>query len=367
MNEALRLSQPGSVPWARAVAARLMRSLVLRENDDFGEMLGRIVAADPAPGATGQIAFALSLATFGLINAGALDKVASVIARLHALVEPIQDRDPVARAWMHLAHPRWEAWVQEDPWAGLVRAEAAKASFDEASHRRGAFVAEVFIGLSAWTLGAFDRAKAVLRGPRMPDEEPAVLGSMRWHCLVGVLADQGALDEARDEALAMLATGRERRLLPPHEGRARWALGEVLFRMGDLDGAEVEMCAALGALAVTPLDKMGATATLAALDLAQGRHDRALAGASEVVAFYERVGAFGPKGALARRVRAEALHARGDVEAAVSAIAALEERLLAQAARVKDPALAQSFLHAVPENARALELAERWRRESGAG
>jgi hypothetical protein len=148
----------------RAVAARLVRALELRKNDEFVEMLGRIVGADPAPDAVGQIAFALSLATLGLINAGMLDRVGTVIARIHTIVEPIADKDPVARAWMHVAHPRWETWVQEDPWAGLVRAEAAKTSFDEAGHRRGALVAEVFIGMSAWSLGAFDRARVALTG-----------------------------------------------------------------------------------------------------------------------------------------------------------------------------------------------------------
>jgi eukaryotic-like serine/threonine-protein kinase len=361
MDDALRLSPPGSAPWARAVAARLARALDLRKNDEFLEMLGQIVATEPAPDAAGQLAFALSLATLGLMNAGRLDRVAPVIARLHAIVEPIRDRDPVARAWMHLAHPRWEAWVQEDPWAGLVRAEAGKASFEEASHRRGVFVAQVFIGVSAWTLGAFGRARAALGASGMPDEELSHLSSLRRHTLVGVLADQGALGEARDEALAMLASGREGRFLPPYEGRARWALGEVLFRLGDLDAADVEVRAAIDALAVAPLDRVAATATLAALDLARGRAADALAGANEVIAFYEGVGAFGFKGALARRVQAEALHAQGDHAAAVAAITALEDRLLAQAGRIHDPALRASFVGGVPENARAFELAARWR------
>src|SRR5262249_9674403 len=146
----------------------------------------------------------------------------------------------------------------------------------------------------------------------VPDVELALLTSMRRLALVGVLADQGALAEAREEALSMLASGRERRFHPPHEGRARWALGDVLFRMGDLDGADVEMRAALGGLVVAPRDRVAATATLAALDLARGRAAEALKGAAEVIAFYEGVGAFGFKGALARCVHAEALHATGD-------------------------------------------------------
>lgn len=70
--------------------------------------------------------------------------------------------------------------------------------------------------------------------------------------------------------------------------------------------------------------------------------------------------------ALIRLVHAEALSATGDGDAARAAIADARDRLLAAAARIDDPALRDSFLHNVPENARTLARARAWLAE-GAG
>jgi hypothetical protein len=61
-----------------------------------------------------------------------------------------------------------------------------------------------------------------------------------------------------------------------------------------------------------------------------------------------------------RLARAKALYATGAQGAARTAIADARAHLLAAAAQITDPACRESFLRAVPENARILSLARTW-------
>ena len=144
-------------------------------------------------------------------------------------------------------------------------------------------------------------------------------------------------------------------------------MADVLLRLGDLEAAEREARAAYERALRLPLDQAAATALLAAVLLAEGRAAEALAVAEEAMGRYQALGIFGFKGALARLVHAESLAAAGDRQAAAGALAAARARLLANAAKIDDPALRRSFLERVPENARTLALARAWRVESEAG
>jgi tetratricopeptide (TPR) repeat protein len=168
----------------------------------------------------------------------------------------------------------------------------------------------------------------------------------------------GALDEAHELARTLRDHAHAHRGAM-EEGRARWVLAEVLRRRGDLDEAEREIGPALEML--TPYEQPGALATLAAIRLAQGRAADALAAAEDAAARCTAMGGAGMfRGAFVRLTRAEALHATGAHDAARHAIATARARLLAIADRIPDPAYRQSFLDAVPENARTFALARAW-------
>ena len=110
-----------------------------------------------------------------------------------------------------------------------------------------------------------------------------------------------------------------------------------------------------------PLEHPGVLATLAALRLAQGRADEALAAAEDAMARCAAMGGCGMfRGAFVRLAHAEALHATGAHDAARRAIAEARARLLAIADRIADPEYKHSFLQNVPENARTLALAGSW-------
>ena len=120
------------------------------------------------------------------------------------------------------------------------------------------------------------------------------------------------------------------------------------------------MRTALELLTFQPLERMAATATLAAALLAQGRAAEALVAAEEALQQYEALGAFGFRGAYARLVHVEALEATGDHASAATALATARDRLLLQAAKIGDLALRRRFLEDLPENARTLALARQW-------
>jgi hypothetical protein len=141
----------------------------------------------------------------------------------------------------------------------------------------------------------------------------------------------------------------------------------VLRRAGELDAAEEEIKAALAILStVSPLDYPGALATLAALRLAQGRPAEALAAAEEGMAKDEAMGAcsYFCRGAFLRLTHAECLEATGDHAAACAAIAKARDYVLQIAHKIGDPAYRKSFLEAVRENSKILDLSRQWLGES---
>jgi hypothetical protein len=178
---------------------------------------------------------------------------------------------------------------------------------------------------------------------------------MRSFCLIGALADRGALEAARAEALRLAGSARVREV-PSFEGRARWALGDVLLRSGDVDGAEREVRAALDRLRL-PVERLAVEALLAAILLARGRAPLALAAAGEVEARYEALGGSGFRATFARLIHAEALVATGDRAGAAQALGEARDAILVRASRISDAALQRSFLERVPEHARLLALA----------
>jgi hypothetical protein len=188
-----------------------------------------------------------------------------------------------------------------------------------------------------------------------------VVSSLRRFALSWLLADRGALDEARVLASQLSEYGHAHHF-PLEEGRGRWVLAEVLRRMGQFDAAEREVQIALG-MAV-PLEHPGVLGTLSALRLAQGRAADALAAAEDAVSRCATMGGCGMfRGAFVRLVHAEALHATGAHDAARQTIAEARARLVTIAGRIVDPAYKKSFLENVPENARTLALARTWLRE----
>jgi hypothetical protein len=101
-EQALRVAAPGTYPWGLALAARM--NIVLREGelDAFLDVLRSLLTVEPARDAIVDVAGAINFASLLLSTGGRFGRVEHCLRWLHAIVESIAHREPVARGWMQL-------------------------------------------------------------------------------------------------------------------------------------------------------------------------------------------------------------------------------------------------------------------------
>jgi tetratricopeptide (TPR) repeat protein len=376
-EEVMRLAEPGSAPWAKAAVAKLVNAQSLGRMDEFNQTLEQLFSVKPSPESLGVTVLCLSLTAFILDANGRFDLGAVCMGHLRALIEPVSASEAMESTLDAVGAQ--EALASEAPGltppptrrvleSGVRPSDRARSDAPpgerlsdviEAGYRMSYITAHLTFAMHLWMLGAQEEARREIDLTAGADELLGPAASIKAFYLVSVLADAGALEEARREAEVAVEQGKSKHLRVD-EGRGRYALGDVLRRAGELSAAEREVTAAIDLLTIVPLDHLAAMATLAAIKLAAGRTAEALELSDEVVKRLEALGGFDYKGAFARAVHAEALHAAGDVEAARRAIAAARARLLENAGRISDPELRRSYLERVPENARTMELARAW-------
>lgn len=354
-----RVAPPGSAAWVRGALAQFTYEMRHGHIDVSIGILDTIRSIDPAPEVLGTLSLALAMATVMLLTEGRVDLVEPIQRRLDALVAPAADGDPMARAFWHLAYPRWEAWIKENPWQSLVRAKAAYDAFTEAGSRRGQHLARVFIGMNEWLLGQSLRAIETLRAEMPLEEEFAIVASLRSLFRVLALLDAGDARTARTEAEQLIAVSKSKGT-DADVARGRWALAEVYRRAGVLGLAEREAREALELPGAAPLDAAAAATILAATRLADNRSTEAMLAIRDAAARYEALRAFGYRGAFMRIVQVEVLDATGHHGAARECLADARDRLWRIAADIPNEEYRRSYLERVPENARTLELAETW-------
>ncbi len=364
-EELMRSAPRGSIPWAHAMNVFLQGTMVAGRIGDLVAAIALLRDAEPAPDALGKMALTFLASVSILDSLGQVAAGSALEERFSAIVRAAGGREPIARFWRHIAIGMRASYAHDDPWTGLEHSDAIQPIFDATGGERVFLNMQLFRGMNLWYLGAFAAAEHILRGIAAADEALGVASSLRRLHLAWLLADRGALDEARGLAAQLGEHGHARRN-PLEEGRGRWVLAEVLRRMGDLDAAERELERALGL--VTPLEHPGVLGTLSALRLARGRAGDALAAAEDAVARCASIGGCGMfRGAFVRLAHAEALHATGAHDAARAAIAGARRRLYAISGRIPDPGFRRSFLDGVPENARTLALARVWLDHPGPG
>jgi tetratricopeptide (TPR) repeat protein len=321
--------------------------------------IARLHDVAPVPEAVGRVAMTLLNGVCILDTLGQVSDGTALEERCFAVVQMTGEREPMTRFWWNVVIGLRAAYAHDDPWRGLRHSEAIQAIYDLIGGDLTFLNLQLFRGLNLWFLGASAAAERVLEPIAAADEALGVASYLRRFGLSWLLADRGALDEARSLAAQLTEHGRATHNAL-EEGRGRWVLAEVLRRIGDLDGAERELQPAIG-MAV-PLEHPGVLGTLSALRLAQGRTEDALAAAEDAVArctaMGGRCGMF--RGAFVRLAHAEAFHATGAHDAARRAITDARTRLFALAAQIADPDYRRSFLDSVPENARTLALARAW-------
>ncbi|XXX72537.1 hypothetical protein WMF30_33300 [Sorangium sp. So ce134] len=356
--ELLQSAPRGSAPWAQAAMAHFSIAMGTGQVKAILALVEELKQADVGSDGADPLTIALTLSAYAMDLMGRTREADALLSRLEVVARAFGDESAlVALAYHGILSMR--TGVNDDPFGALEHARKCKALARQSGHRRYEAIARLFEAMNTWCLGAAEEAERILRAPPTADGDLGLGSAYRPFVMSWLLADRGALAEARSHAEQLLPPGGARGL-PLKEARGRWALAEVLRGAGDLDAADREVQAALAMLEqVCPLDVPGALATLSALRLAQGRPDDAVAAAAEGMRRYAAMGMCSQffRGSYLRLVHVESLEASGRHAEARAALAEARTRLHAIAAQIREPAYRSSFLEGVPENRRTLALA----------
>ncbi|WP_437624352.1 protein kinase domain-containing protein [Sorangium sp. So ce1151] len=300
---------------------------------------------------------ALCSAARQLFPAGRYAEADALIARIRALAGDLASLPPRAAAEVHRLRGA-RARHLGDPAGDVAGYAAAVEAFERASDAREACNARVSLGFALLELGDFERAGEELTAALAAAERMALrtVATRARQSLGRTLAARGQLDEAlallRQVILECRGYGNLR-----FEGGTRIYAALIAHAAGDFGAAEADARDAAELLQVVPPSRAGALAALARALTAQGRADEALAAAREASELLARYGGIEEFESLVLVAFVEAARCAGDHEVARAAAARARDRLLARAAAIPEPALRESFLHRVRENAMLLSLA----------
>jgi serine/threonine protein kinase/tetratricopeptide (TPR) repeat protein len=357
----LRAAAAGSAAWAQALTTLLVSHLHTGNVAGVTAALEQLAVDVPVTDdAVDPICLGLVTGSFFLDLVGQLVQASHFMQRGLAMALPLREHEPAGAGWTLATDGLHEGVTREHPFGGLQRIRQSIAHFHTINHRRGLAAAHVGAGCLSWLLGAFAEAEQNFGYAAVSDSELGLVSGLRPFVRVILLGHHGAHDEAIAVARHLIE-----RAASEHDflsmGRGQWALAHALLCKGEFAAAEREIQTALQLLGFFRLDQIGASATLAAIQLAAGRADDALATAEAAMADYHTLGACGfLRGPYLRVVHIEALLAAGRELEARDAIAIAHEKLLLLADRIEDPGYRRSFLEVVPENVRTLEL-HAWR------
>ncbi len=378
---------------------RLLQAEALRHLGDNEGMLQRArEAMTLLPARTPGWWTAAADAVLAATRTGASDEIERLAAEL--TVPPIAPVPPVARVAVYLFHvarledarqllevvrralaqpdesaARWgwghralayEAMFHGDIAGYLAHAERAVASFQAGGDTRELAQELVGLGYARHELGLYEEAeRSLLEGHKLAERlglrhvQAAALEN-----LGGVRLRLGRLDEAEADlsgALHLFKEQKNRRM----EGHSRKQLALVHVERGEVTRGLEELMHASQLLSSFPPLVPATTAALARVLLTLGRVEDALHMARDASGLLADLPAVEEGEASIRLVLAEVLFASGDVDAARTAISSARTRLMARGAKITDEAVRATFLHAVKENARTLELASAWLEEPG--
>jgi len=293
--------------------------------------------------------------------------VAGLYEVASALLAPIDReqafiaKEPAARAFLlsaNVARASWEGDLEK----AAILAQDAAACFEMLGDGRNAARQRQNAGWALSELGAYAIAEAVLREARDAAERLglAVVANDAKLRLGHLYVRTNRPEEAvrtTQEVIASYAAQRDR----VGEGRARAYLAGVHYFAGDNSAAEEEELRALPLLEHSPPYRAALMAFMTLTLIHKGASPDAISNAgNEAKRLLDEIGSVFEGEALIRVAYAEALYAVGDVEGSKLAIAAARDRLLARAAKIKNPEYKRTFINVVREHMRTLARAGEW-------
>jgi tetratricopeptide (TPR) repeat protein len=354
--EAMRLLRAGCAAFCDAAGEVVLASGKLGHVELLVSTAEQLRAVRPTKNSAAALAIAMTRAAFNLRFADRGEQAEALLERA-AEVATLSGGDPVVLGQLQSARAS-RSLADGDVGDYLRRMEDSWASFEQVGDLRGACARAMNVGYARLSLGANAEAERALRAA-IGQAERLGLHNVRAygkHNLGLALGHQGKLDEGRaaeEEAIRAFRAQGDRRM----EAASRIYLAMLQLLAGDAEGAVREAAAVTDDAACAQPIRAGALSVQADALLAAGQIERALAAAREAMDILEGLTGIEEGESLIRLAFAEALAAHGDLPAARAAIREARERLLRRAAKVGDPALRQSFLERVPENARTLARA----------
>jgi tetratricopeptide (TPR) repeat protein len=354
-ENSLARSRPGSRSDCRALGAVLAAGVFYRGTaSPVSQWVERLHATEPEPGAVATLAFGFDCALmhFGYVESN--EACQRHIARFNTIAAAAKD-DLLVQAWAENCRASW-ARISGAVWASLGHSRAAAKLFDASGHRGILAIAGMHLGLDHVLLGDYEVGDQTLERARSlapKDSQPAVV--IRHLSSASALC-QGRLEQAIDLA------GQNFTVADAHdEHHLRVAAGliqaDAWVALGDYQSADDRITAIATSAAWFPYFQTWYQVTLASLRLRQGRLDEADRAIVHAVALRRALGRchFLKISAL-DVVRVEILAARGQSELARRSAEKASFELLRRAERIVDLGHRRSFLDAVPDNARLLEL-----------
>jgi serine/threonine protein kinase/tetratricopeptide (TPR) repeat protein len=360
LDVAARLMPQGSIAWFRAVGeivASIVRQGAIDRLDPWIEAAG---TAQPAEGAVGAQIVCLARTAENALLVGRYKDVDRLAKRIQEIEKSAPTLEPLSFARVHRFRAR-RALHSGDPAAYAIGLLAANKAFEGAGDIRNATNERMNLGFAYAELGEYARAEDALRHAQQAAKRMGLFHVLAWadNNLGNVLGRRGEIEQAREVEARAVDAGRAQGD-PRLEGNSRIYLSLIAERGGDLASAEKEAREAAGLLGGLPALKSVALAARARALVGLQRGPEALSSAKEAMDLLEELGAIEEGESLVRLGWAESLHAAGDRDKAVEAIAHARDRLYVRASRITEPAWRDSFLKNIPENARTLQLAGEW-------
>jgi tetratricopeptide (TPR) repeat protein len=295
-----------------------------------------------------------------MVRAGDVERAVACLARARARAESGTEEEPMVRAWIFVAIAEL-AMHGGDPAGYLAHMENAVTCFAEAGDARNACLQRANVGNGYLQLGAYARAKGLLR-EAIAVGEPMRLGFIapvraNLGFLMARLGDLQQAFEIEWAALDQCVRERYRRF----ELVARIYLGAIYALREEPERAEAELRTAIDGSQSSPSLRAYALASLADLLLGRGRAAEGRAAADEAMRILLKLEGVEEGESLIRLTHALALEAGADLAGAEAAISEARRRLLERADRINDARLRRSFLDHIPENARTLAMAQRYK------
>jgi eukaryotic-like serine/threonine-protein kinase len=358
-EESVRLAlaelRPLSRRWYMAAAEAARIASRLGRHDELEQLVDR-VAEDAANETSSARAMVLAQIGVPALRAGKPELAQRIFDLLQEI--PVAGTTPEARGWLaRLAGYR--ALVQGDPVTYLEKTRESALLFQQAGDARNALTFQTSVGFAMIGLGRWGDAETVLKDALAGAERMnlELTRAIALHNLGFAVAALGRLEEGiaiEREAVEEAIRQKDRWI----ECVSQTYLCDLLQRANQNELAE-KSAARAEELSDEP-NRALVLALRARIALSENRVGDALTLAGDAFALVERLGGIEDGESLVRLVHAEVLHARGQSADAQAAISSARQRLLERAARINDSDLRESFLYAIPENARTLELCDRW-------